>query len=289
LFVVHLSPPDRVAAITRSALEQYRRANFVGPRMVLAATGFPHEQLVALAQRHFASVPAAPSSAVFTFPLSQYVGGMVKEPEFEAPPGMPDVKYVAMAFRGPFSWHSPQVLPACVLQTLLGGGSSFSAGGPGKGMYSRLYSRVLAKSAQYESAQVLLHIYEDDALFGVTGSAPADAIHALSIDLLNELRELLRFYVSPAELSRAKNMLKSTLTMNLELRAVRLEDVARQLLTFGKREDPAETCAKIDRVTEHDLARLVAGVLQSQPAVAVLGDAPRAMTPAAIRAYVVGQ
>jgi len=27
----------------------------------------------------------------------------------------------------------------CVLQNLLGGGNSFSAGGPGKGMYSRLY------------------------------------------------------------------------------------------------------------------------------------------------------
>lgn len=28
-----------------------------------------------------------------------------------------------------------------VLNTLLGGGGSFSAGGPGKGMYSRLYTR----------------------------------------------------------------------------------------------------------------------------------------------------
>ena len=27
-----------------------------------------------------------------------------------------------------------------LLQTLLGGGSMFSAGGPGKGMYSRLYT-----------------------------------------------------------------------------------------------------------------------------------------------------
>jgi len=31
------------------------------------------------------------------------------------------------------------VVVECVMDTLLGGGSSFSAGGPGKGMYSRLY------------------------------------------------------------------------------------------------------------------------------------------------------
>ena len=31
----------------------------------------------------------------------------------------------------------------CVLNTLMGGGGSFSAGGPGKGMYTRLYLQVL--------------------------------------------------------------------------------------------------------------------------------------------------
>jgi hypothetical protein len=34
-------------------------------------------------------------------------------------------------------------VPICVLQSLLGGGNSFSAGGPGKGMYSRLYREVI--------------------------------------------------------------------------------------------------------------------------------------------------
>ena len=31
----------------------------------------------------------------------------------------------------------------CVLNMMMGGGGSFSAGGPGKGMYSRLYLNVL--------------------------------------------------------------------------------------------------------------------------------------------------
>lgn len=34
-------------------------------------------------------------------------------------------------------------VPSCVLNLMMGGGGSFSAGGPGKGMYTRLYRNVL--------------------------------------------------------------------------------------------------------------------------------------------------
>ena len=40
-------------------------------------------------------------------------------------------------------WHDPDLVAMCVVQILLGGGDSFSAGGPGKGMYSRLYRELL--------------------------------------------------------------------------------------------------------------------------------------------------
>ena len=39
----------------------------------------------------------------------------------------------------------PDFIPFCVLNMMMGGGGSFSAGGPGKGMYTRLYTRVLNK------------------------------------------------------------------------------------------------------------------------------------------------
>ena len=38
-----------------------------------------------------------------------------------------------------------------MLQNLLGGGNSFSAGGPGKGMYSRLYREVLNRFHDVET------------------------------------------------------------------------------------------------------------------------------------------
>jgi processing peptidase subunit alpha len=48
------------------------------------------------------------------------------------------------SFKGVSISHADFV-PFCVLQSLMGGGGSFSAGGPGKGMFTRLYTEVLNK------------------------------------------------------------------------------------------------------------------------------------------------
>jgi len=42
---------------------------------------------------------------------------------------------------------SNDFVPSCVLNLMMGGGGSFSAGGPGKGMYTRLYRNVLNRYA----------------------------------------------------------------------------------------------------------------------------------------------
>ncbi len=60
------------------------------------------------------------------------------------PPSQADEELtrVALAYKVG-GWHDDNFVPTCVLQVLLGGGDSFSAGGPGKGMHSRLYREVL--------------------------------------------------------------------------------------------------------------------------------------------------
>lgn len=54
-----------------------------------------------------------------------------------------------------------------VLQTLMGGGGAFSTGGPGKGMYTRLYLNVLNKYDWVESAMAFNTQYTDTGLFGL--------------------------------------------------------------------------------------------------------------------------
>lgn len=54
---------------------------------------------------------------------------------------------------------------------LMGGGGSFSAGGPGKGMYSQLYLNVLNQYHWVYHAQALNHPYSDTGLFCMFGSS----------------------------------------------------------------------------------------------------------------------
>ena len=55
---------------------------------------------------------------------------------------------------------------------LMGGGGSFSAGGPGKGMYTRLYLHALNKHHWMYSAVALNHAYLDAGLFCILASCP---------------------------------------------------------------------------------------------------------------------
>lgn len=58
------------------------------------------------------------------------------------PTPFPNLAHVVIGFEG-VSLSDNDFVAFCVLQSLLGGGGSFSAGGPGKGMFSRLYVDVL--------------------------------------------------------------------------------------------------------------------------------------------------
>jgi Peptidase M16 inactive domain len=58
---------------------------------------------------------------------------------------------------------------------LLGGGSDFSSGGPGKGMHSRLYQSVLTQRTWVSSCTAYSNIFEATGLLGVMASTPDPA------------------------------------------------------------------------------------------------------------------
>lgn len=184
---------------------------------------------------------------------SRYTGGhrYIPEPDSE-------FNHVYLAFLGP-GLHSPKVYAMATLQILLGGGGAFSAGGPGKGMYSRLYTHILNRHAQVEHCASFQHIYSDASLFGLFATFyPTAGASVVLSHLANQLGLILRAPVPKPELQRAKNQLMSGLVMALESRAVEVEDLGRQLLLTEERKSLQEMCAQIAAVTADDL-REVAG------------------------------
>lgn len=197
---------------------------------------------------------------------SHYTGGFLSLPVLPAPinPSLPALTHIHLHFEAlPIS--SEDIYALATLQTLLGGGGSFSAGGPGKGMYSRLYTNVLNQHGWVESCVAVNHSYTDSGLFGISSScAPSKVVQMLDV-MCRELQALTLetgfSALGQVEVNRAKNQLRSSLLMNLESRMVELEDLGRQVQVHGFKVGVREMCAKIDSLTVQDLRRVARQVL----------------------------
>lgn len=208
-----------------------------------------------------------PPSPLDILQPSHYTGGFLSLPPLPPPvnPSIPPLTHIHLAFEAlPIS--SEDIYALATLQTLLGGGGSFSAGGPGKGMYSRLYTNVLNQHGWVESCVAFNHSYTDSGLFGISSScSPSKAMNMLDV-MCRELQALTLdtgfSALQTAEVNRAKNQLRSSLLMNLESRMVELEDLGRQVQVHGRKVGVKEMCRKIEELTVQDLrrvARIVVG------------------------------
>ena len=178
--------------------------------------------------------------------------------------------HLVVGLESPAFLEEKDFVASCVINTLMGGGGSFSAGGPGKGMYSRLYLNVLNRRHFMFSATAYNQSYMDTGVFYIHASAPPQYLGEMC-DVIGQ--ELIKMSgpLDREELNRAKTQLQSMLFMNLEQRPVLFEDVARQVLSRGKREQAQYYFDRIEAITEADIQRVARRMLDSPPAVATLG------------------
>jgi processing peptidase subunit alpha len=204
---------------------------------------------------------------------SHYTGGFLSLPPLPPPinQALPALSHIHLAFEAlPIS--SDDIYALATLQTLLGGGGSFSAGGPGKGMYSRLYTNVLNQHGWVESCVAFNHSYTDSGLFGISSSCTPNRVVQMLDVMCRELQALTLdtgfSALQMVEVNRAKNQLRSSLLMNLESRMVELEDLGRQVQVHGRKVGVREMCKKIEELTIQDLrrvAKIVVGGLVDNP------------------------
>jgi hypothetical protein len=218
---------------------------------IVGGGGFDPEsesKFLALAQERFGSIKPGNSTVNLNAAdaPSPYCGGMLNWHAEEH-----QLCNLSVALKTPQS-NAQSHIPLAVLQMLLGGGGSFSAGGPGKGMYSRLYTQLLNRYHWLEHARAFTIDYQVGGLFGINASChPKYAPNLIKI-LLEYLSVKAADALTTEELSRAKNQLKSAILMGLETRSLSLESFAEQL-SAGKYLDAHELCTQIDATNENDL------------------------------------
>jgi predicted Zn-dependent peptidase len=241
-----------IRALTRERLTGYMRAHYAAGNVVLAAAGaLEHEEVLDLARRHFADLPAEmPAPAV----AGRYQGGEFRE-EREL-----DQVHIVLGFPA-VSYADPDYYPVLLLSTLLGGGMS-----------SRLFQEVREKRGLVYSIYSFNAPHADGGLFGIyagTGEREAEELVPVTLE---ELRKV-QGGVSEAELARARAQVKASLLMSLESTGARCEQLARQLQVFGRVVPTAETVAKINAVTIDDVRRAAARIFRGAPTLAALGPA----------------
>ncbi|KAJ3191196.1 Mitochondrial-processing peptidase subunit alpha [Irineochytrium annulatum] len=256
---------DRLETMTVDHLREYHSTWYTPDRLIVVCVGMPHEDVLRVVVPTFGDMaPTRPEVRALQQNMTHravYKGGIViNDTTEEAKSPNPDdrlLTHVYVGFEAP-GVLDPDVYAIATLAQLMGGGGSFSAGGPGKGMYSRLYTQVLNRNHWIDSLSIKFSFtYDDTGLFGISAAIPPDAAthsHVLPI-IFDQLVRMCDGYTD-LEVSRAKNQLKSNVLMALESRGVELEDIGKQVMSLGRRVSAVETCERIDAVTGADLVRV---------------------------------
>ncbi|KAG8376083.1 hypothetical protein BUALT_Bualt09G0026600 [Buddleja alternifolia] len=260
-----LASESALNSLNSTVLEEFVAENYTASRMVLAASGVDHDKLLEYAEPLLSDLAnvSRPSE-----PKPIYTGGDFRRQ------GDSGITHFALAFELSGGWvKDKDAMTLTVFQMLMGGGGSFSAGGPGKGMYSRLYLRVLNQHPQIQSFSAFNSIYNHTGLFGIQATTGSDfATNAIDIAVKELIAVATPGEVDQVQLDRAKQSTKAAILMNLESRMVASEDIGKQILTYGERKPIEHFLKAVDEVTAQDIAKTAQKLLSSPLTMASYGD-----------------
>ena len=113
----------------------------------------------------------------------------------------------------------------------------------------------------------------DAGLFGIHAATKAENMGKMVNVITDQLHRAAAESPSQAELSRAKAQLKAGLLMSLESSGARTEQLARQILAFGKPLSVDELIARVDGVSAQNVRQFAEHLLTgARPACATVGS-----------------
>ncbi|KAK3042329.1 hypothetical protein RJ639_002375 [Escallonia herrerae] len=260
-----LGSADNVKKISKAHIQDYISAHYAAHRMVISAAGaVKHEDVVELVKKLFTKLSTNPSttSQLVADEPAIFTGSEVRIIDDDMP-----LAQFAVAFNGA-SWTDPDSVALMVMQSMLGSWSKIAGGG--KHMGSELAQRVGINEIA-ESMMAFNTNYKDTGLFGVYAVAKPDCLDDLAYAIMYETSKLC-YRVSEADVTRARNQLKSSLLLHIDGTSPVAEDIGRQLITYGRRIPFAELFARIDAVDASTIKRVANRFIFDQDvAIAAMG------------------
>lgn len=258
-----LGSREQIASISRADLVEYMKQHYSASRMVLVgAGGVNHEELVALAQKSFTSLPSSQPKPAS--PKPRFIGAEMRNRDDSQ-----DAAHIVLAVEG-CAHSSPDYFPLLVAQALIG--SWDRALGGGKNVSSRLAQRV-ADSHIANSFTSFSTSYSDTGMFGIHIVSPDrmrldDVVYYIQQEWVRMCLD-----VTDAEVDRAKSQIKTSVLMGLDGSTMVADDIGRQLLAYGRRLTPYELDARISSVSAADVRRVASKYLYDKDPV-MIGSGP---------------
>lgn len=255
---------NNVENVDARMLQQFIMDNITPKKCLIVASGIQnHNEYVELVKERIGDLAPLPEQN-FVREESKYLGGEMRE-WAETP-----VTNITLAFES-CNWQSDDVYAYYVMNQLIGSAQGFSSGGPGKGMHCRAITNLMQRHSFVDSASALNHHFSDSGLFGMTIEGPGSHSSDLMNVLVEELNGL-RKPIEEVELNRAKNVLKMQVLMAMERSEDRLEELARNYMTYGTL-TLHNYCDQIDAVTSEQINRVASKLVQGRPTLLVSGGA----------------
>jgi predicted Zn-dependent peptidase len=246
-----LGTPASVRSFTPDSLRAYLGKHYRAQRMIVSAVGDVNHEMIADAVRE--RLETLPQAAGAAAPAARYGGGSTV--------GVRDIEqaHVVLGLRG-CSYLSPEYFAVQIFTSVLGGGSS-----------SRLFQEVREKRGLCYTIYAYHQPFFDTGMFGIyAGTDPKDArdLMAVVVEQLADAAET----ADEAEIARVKALLKVGLLGMLESSSARADQLARQILAYGRPIPLDELAARIDAVTVDDVRRAGRALIaSSRPTFAGLG------------------
>lgn len=247
-----LGDEDSVAAITIDDLNDWRTTHYRGHSLILSAAGkVDHDQLVALAERHFGGLEpgSSPDPAPASFAPGTATG---RTPSDQA--------HLTVAHRAPAA-TDPDYHAARLFADIVGGGLS-----------SRLFQDVREERGLAYSVYSTLHPFADTGLF-YTYAACRRSAAGEAAALIDSVTAQAATDASQRELDRVRTQARAALLMSLETPWGQASYAARQLATHGRLVAVSEVMEKLDAVSLEAVRAAGAAMLAGGAARATIGMA----------------
>lgn len=242
-----LGPKENIRTFTRKDFATYLKRNYTPLNTVVCVAGsFNEQRVLAKIMKDFSKLPHSNPPNPITASTQQSAPRVsIKEKKSDQTHfilGLPAYPY----------FHKDEFALE-VLSTILGGGMS-----------SRLFMEVREKRGLAYSVHSWVDKYPDTGYFAVQAGVEHGKLELTVDTILAELNKIQSKKVSAAELKKAREYMKGTMTLAMETSDAIAGQAATSLVTLGRIRTLEEKIKAIDAVTANDIQRVAKDLFKTE-------------------------